>query len=62
MTPKEVQAWGRAKHKYSQSELASALGVAVMTISRWERDTCAIPSMLDLALEALAARGKRKRR
>jgi len=54
MTPADLRAW-RKTAGLSQSELASALGVAVMTVSRWERGQREIPSFLHLALKALSA-------
>ena len=68
MKQKELKQW-RSSNKYSQSQLASVLGVDVMTISRWERGTRKIPSFLALALRALEleggdanTRGKKKTR
>lgn len=43
----------RADNGYSQSLLAKALGVAVMTVSRWETGLRSIPSFLHLALRCL---------
>ena len=68
MTPEQLKQW-RAKNGYSQAGLAKLLGVDVMTVSRWERNTREIPSFLHLALDALERQGgealkgaKRKRK
>jgi transcriptional regulator with XRE-family HTH domain len=58
MTPAELKAW-RARNGYSQSELAEVLGVASMSVSRWERGAREIPSFLHLALECIKEKGKR---
>ena len=60
MTPAELKAW-RAEQGLSQPALAALLGIHEITLSRWERGEREIPSYLALALEALAARRKRKR-
>ena len=52
MTPTDLKNW-RHEHKMSQGTLALALGVDVMTISRWERGLRSIPPFLHLALERL---------
>lgn len=52
MTPKELKAW-RKRNDYSQSQLARALSVHTITISRWEISLREIPSFLRLALERL---------
>jgi transcriptional regulator with XRE-family HTH domain len=56
MTPKELKAW-RKKSGYSQGKLAKALGVASLSVSRWERGVREIPSFLHLALAGLEKRG-----
>ena len=57
MNPKELIKW-RSRNNYSQSQLARALGVDTMTISRWERGVRKqIPSYLHLALECLEMKG-----
>ena len=56
MTPDDLKAW-RTKSGYSQSQLAKVLGVATMTVSRWETGLREIPSFLHLALECLKAKG-----
>lgn len=44
----------------TQAQLAEALGVNIMTISRWERGVRSIPPHLSLALEAIEANQKKK--
>ncbi len=63
MAPKEIKAW-REQNNYSQSQLANALHVHVMTISQWEREIRQIPSFLYLALKCLKKRkgGESKKR
>jgi transcriptional regulator with XRE-family HTH domain len=61
MSGKELQAW-RVKNGYSQSQLAKALGVITLTVSRWEREDREIPPFLYLALKALPKRGGEIRR
>lgn len=56
MKPKELQNW-RQSNGYSQSQLAEALGIAVMTVSRWERASRDIPPFLHLALKSLPKKG-----
>lgn len=56
MTPKELKAW-RKKNGYSQGKLAKVLGVASLSVSRWERGVRQIPSFLHLALECLKLKG-----
>jgi len=57
MKGQELSNW-RKNLNLTQRQLASALGVDVMTISRWEREKRGIPSHLSLALEALENRIK----
>ena len=59
MTSEALQAW-RKKNKYSQSQLAKALDVIPLTVSRWERGVREIPSFLHLALKALDKKGGEK--
>ena len=56
MTPDDLKAW-RTKSGYSQSQLAKVLGVATMTVSRWETGLREIPSFLHLALECMEKKG-----
>lgn len=56
MTQLELKKW-RSDNGYSQGKLAAALGVALMTVSRWETGTRAIPSFLHLALRCLEREG-----
>ncbi len=59
MTPEELKKW-REKNGYSQSQLARALGVITISISRWERAVREIPSFLHLALYGLECMGKKR--
>lgn len=64
MTPKDLKKW-REANGYSQSRLAEALSVHIMTVSRWERGVREIPPFLNLALKYLetqAAREMKKRK
>ena len=56
MTPEQLKAWRKNNH-YSQSQLAKVLGVATMTVSRWERGVREIPSFLHLTLECVEKGG-----
>jgi DNA-binding transcriptional regulator YiaG len=52
MKPEELKEW-RERTGYSQGQLAKALGVNTMTVSRWERGASPLPSFLLLALKQL---------
>ena len=52
MTKEELRSW-RDNTGYSQGQLAKALGVKVLTVSRWETGTRNVPSFLHLALRQL---------
>ncbi len=56
VTPAHLKAW-RDDNGYTQVDLALALGVIPLTVSRWERGVREIPPFLHLALEALEQRG-----
>ena len=59
MKPKELIAL-RASLDMTQAELAKALDVDVITVSRWERGVQRIPEMVRLAIETLRRKQKRK--
>jgi len=56
MKAHELQKW-RMDNGYSQSNLAKALGVITLTVSRWEREDREIPPFLHLALKSLPKKG-----
>jgi len=56
MTKEELKKW-RERNGYSQAKLAETLGVAVMTVSRWETGLRSIPVFLKLALNWLEQKG-----
>jgi transcriptional regulator with XRE-family HTH domain len=56
MTPKELKQW-RLQNAYSQNDLAGALGIIKLTVSRWERGDREVPPYLHLALKSLPKRG-----
>ena len=60
MIPEDLKKW-RKKNNYSQSQLAKHLGVATLTISKWERGERGIPSFLHLALECTKKRDEKPR-
>jgi len=57
MTPEDLKKW-REANGYSQSGLAEALSVHIMTVSRWERGVREIPPFLHLALKCLEMQAK----
>lgn len=66
MTKDDLKKW-RGRNDYSQAKLAKALGVAVMTVSRWETGNRSIPVLLKLALNWLEyeggkAKGRKERK
>ncbi|HWR58781.1 MAG TPA: helix-turn-helix transcriptional regulator [Thermodesulfovibrionales bacterium] len=56
MTPEELTQW-RERSGYSQIQLANALGVTNVCISRWENGARKIPAFLHLALRCLELEG-----
>jgi transcriptional regulator with XRE-family HTH domain len=58
MTRDELRKW-RDGNGYSQAKLAKALGVASMTVTRWEMGIRSIPPFLHLALKALEGGGEK---
>jgi len=56
VTSKELRTW-LVESGYSQSQLAKALGIITLTVSRWEREDREIPPFLHLALKALPKEG-----
>jgi transcriptional regulator with XRE-family HTH domain len=52
MTRDELRKW-REVNGYSQARLANALGIASMTVTRWEMGMRSIPPYLHLALKAI---------
>jgi transcriptional regulator with XRE-family HTH domain len=58
MSPHDLKTW-RKKNNYSQSSLASVLGVAALTISKWERGVAEIPAYLHLALASVKKRDEK---
>ena len=63
MTPKQLKEW-RLKNSYSQIELAKALGVTNICISRWETGSRKIPAFLHITLKCLKVKkgGELKRK
>jgi transcriptional regulator with XRE-family HTH domain len=68
MNPSELVKW-RKDHGFTQKSLADKLGVAEVTVFRWEKAMRAIPSFLHLALRCLEleggeikAKGKKKKK
>ncbi|MHB9099865.1 MAG: helix-turn-helix domain-containing protein [Syntrophales bacterium] len=56
MTSGELRDW-RQRCGWSQGQLARALGVIPLSVSRWERGERLIPSFLHLALAYLELKG-----
>lgn len=56
MTAQELKKW-RLENGFSQSQLAKALGVITLSVSRWEREDREIPPFLHLALKSLPKKG-----
>ena len=56
MKPTALVKW-RKKNGYSQITLGKALGVATITVYRWEKGMREIPSFLWLALKSLERKG-----
>lgn len=54
MEKDELRDWRERRLKMTQAQLAAALGVHPMTVSKWERGERGIPEMVRLALERLA--------
>ena len=52
MTRDELKKW-RDGNGFTQAKLAKALGVASMTVTRWEMGIRSIPPFLHLALKTL---------
>ncbi len=61
MEGKALQKW-RIRNGYSQGDLARALGVIKLTVTRWENGKRDIPPFLHLALKALPKKGGEIRR
>lgn len=61
MTAEEVKAW-RERMGWSQEQLADALGVHAMTVSKWERGEQDHAPYLSLALAELERRAKKSKR
>lgn len=55
MTPEELIEW-RERNGFTGKQLAEALGVSNVTVSRWENRAREIPPYLHLALECLERR------
>ncbi len=56
MAPEELKKW-RADNGYTQGELADALGIASLSVSRWEWGAVRIPPFLHLALKSIPKKG-----
>ena len=56
MEPSNIVNW-RKKNNYTQVKLGKELGVATITVYRWEKGMRGIPSFLHLALKQLEKKG-----
>jgi transcriptional regulator with XRE-family HTH domain len=56
MTCDDLKTW-RKKNGYSQSQLAEVLGIATLTVSRWERGDREIPPYLHITLKCVKKKG-----
>ena len=61
MTREELINW-RKKHSLRQEDLAKLLGIARVSVTRWENGTRKIPPFLHWALESVARHLKMGRR
>ncbi len=59
MTPKELKAW-RKVNGYTQETLAKALKVHRVTVAKWEAGKTKMPLFLDLALDGISLKEKKK--
>ncbi len=59
MTPKKLKAWRKA-NRYTQETLAKALKVHRVTVAKWETGRTEMPRFLDLALDNISLKKKKK--
>ena len=59
MTPKKLKAWRKA-NGYTQETLAKALKVHRVTVAKWETGRTEMPRFLDLALDDISLKKKKK--
>ncbi len=59
MTPEKLKAW-RTANGYTQEALAKALKVHRVTVAKWEAGMTEMPHFLDLALDGLSLKKKKK--
>ncbi len=59
MTPEKLKAWRKA-NGYTQEALAKALKVHRVTVARWEAGMTEMPRLLDLALDGISLKKKKK--